>query len=77
MRRRKKEYCVIPQLSFLSVCSSNQIKIDFLQQSTEGMTIVLEQKNTVVELLKNAPTKQGEDAAVPVHVRLMFLRIGK
>jgi hypothetical protein len=41
------------------------------------MTIVLEQKNTVVELLKNAPTKEGEEAAVPVHVRLMFLRIGK
>jgi hypothetical protein len=41
------------------------------------MTIVVEQKNTVIELLKNVPAKQGEEAAVLVHVRLMFLRIGK
>ncbi len=41
------------------------------------MTVVVEHKNTIDELLMNGPTKQGEEAAVLVHVRLMFLRIGK
>jgi hypothetical protein len=41
------------------------------------MTVVVEHKNAIDELLKNGPTKQGEEAAVLVHVRLMFLRVGK
>lgn len=41
------------------------------------MTIAVEHKNTVEEVLKNGPTKQGSEAAVLVHVRLMFLRVGK
>ncbi len=41
------------------------------------MAVVVEHKNTVDELLKNGPTKQGSEAAALVHVRLMFLRVGK
>jgi hypothetical protein len=41
------------------------------------MAVLVEHKNTVDELLKNGLTKQGEEAAVLVHVRLMFLHVGK
>jgi hypothetical protein len=41
------------------------------------MTVVVEHESTVHEMLKNDPTRQGEEAPVLVYVRLMFLRIGK
>ncbi len=42
------------------------------------MTVVVEHESTVNAMLKNGPTRQGgEEAAVLVYVRLMFLRIGK
>ena len=41
------------------------------------MTVVVGHKNAVDDLLKNGSKKQGEEAAVIVHVRLMFLQIRK
>lgn len=41
------------------------------------MAAVIDHKNVIAELLMNGPIRRGEEAAVLVHVRLMFLRVGK
>jgi hypothetical protein len=67
--------CVV--VRFGVVRNNRGIAIDVLHSNrAKEMSVVVEVKNTADALLMNA-TKKLEDSAVVVHVRLMFLRIGK
>ena len=41
------------------------------------MTVAVENKSTISELLKSGIMEHLQDTAIQVHVRLMFLRVGK